>query len=104
MKFLKNTIGFLSVFCIVPAVFGVTMRPPVVGAITAGPSLPPIVGAGNSVMAVSANGAARRMPTAAVQFAGFPDSSQRIPTMFQSLWLNSRWLSESAPWFWHWQG
>ena len=67
MKFLKNTIGFLSVFCIVPAVFGVTMRPPVVGAITAGPSLPPIVGAGNSVMAVSANGAARRMPTAAVR-------------------------------------
>ena len=50
MKFLKNTIGFLSVFCMVPAVFGVTVRP---GAISAG----------NAVMGVSASGTSRRMPT-----------------------------------------
>lgn len=56
MKFLKNTIGFLSVFCMVPAVFGVTVRP---GAISAG----------NAVMAVSATGAARRMPTATFKAA-----------------------------------
>ncbi|MBQ2005865.1 MAG: hypothetical protein II219_03590 [Alphaproteobacteria bacterium] len=50
MKFLKNTIGFLSVFCIVPAVFGATARP---GVITAG----------STVNAVAANGSVRRMPT-----------------------------------------
>ena len=50
MKFLKNTIGFLSVFCMVPAVFGVTVRP---GAISAG----------NAVMGISASGTSRRMPT-----------------------------------------
>ena len=49
MKFLKNTIGFLSVFCIVPSVFAVTARPAAIGI-------------GNAVMGVSAAGAARRMP------------------------------------------
>ncbi|MFQ6729974.1 MAG: hypothetical protein ACLRFK_02885, partial [Alphaproteobacteria bacterium] len=50
MKFLKNTIGFLSVFCMVPAVFGVTARPGVINA-------------GNAVMAMSSSGAIRRMPS-----------------------------------------
>ena len=54
MKFLKNTIGFFAVFCTFPAVFAVTARP---GAINTG----------NAVMAVSATGAARRMPTASAR-------------------------------------
>ncbi len=54
MKFLKNTIGFLSVFCMFPSVFAVTARPAAIGI-------------GNAVMGVSAAGAARRMPTISAQ-------------------------------------
>ena len=47
MAFLKNTISLLAVFCVVPAAFGATARPSVM----------------NTAMAISATGAARRMPT-----------------------------------------
>lgn len=47
MSFLKNTVSLLAVFCVVPAAFGATARPSVL----------------NTAMAVSATGAARRMPT-----------------------------------------
>lgn len=47
MAFLKNTISLLAVFCVVPAAFAATARPSVM----------------NTAMAISATGAARRMPT-----------------------------------------
>ena len=47
MAFLKNTVSLLAVFCVVPAAFAATARPSVM----------------NTAMAISANGAARRMPT-----------------------------------------
>ncbi len=47
MTFLKNTISLLSVFCVIPTAFAVTARPSIINAVTA----------------VSATGAARRMPT-----------------------------------------
>ena len=47
MAFLKNTISLLAVFCVVPTAFAATARPNVM----------------NATMAVSATGAARRMPT-----------------------------------------
>ena len=56
MKFLKNTIGFLSVFCMFPSVFAVTARPAAIGI-------------GDAVMGVSATGAARRMSTSSAKVA-----------------------------------
>ncbi len=53
MAFLKNTISLLAVFCVVPAAFAVTARPSMV----------------NAAMAVSATGAARRMPTVTAKVA-----------------------------------
>ena len=53
MAFLKNTISLLAVFCVVPAAFAVTARPSMV----------------NTAMAVSATGAARRMPTVTAKVA-----------------------------------
>ncbi len=53
MAFLKNTISLLAVFCVVPTAFAATARPSVM----------------NTAMAVSANGAARRMPTVSSKIA-----------------------------------
>lgn len=53
MAFLKNTISLLAVFCVVPTAFAATARPSIM----------------NTAMAVSANGAVRRMPTPSVRSA-----------------------------------